>query len=272
MDQVAIELAIHQWVVAGTGLASSQVIWEAGQPRPTGTYIAMTHQNERTFGVDWTNQDHNPLVLADDVVESVDAAANTLTLTAHAYVTGDGPIRFTTTNTLPGGLALATDYWLIVVNANTVKVATSRANAVALTAIDITDVGVGVHTIGDTADTVRVGQEIIERARGVRRIDVQFQCFATPAAGASTARAILSKLNARSSLGVVSGILVSAGVGFTGFSDVQQINGVVNSTIFEPRAIAIGQFYLASEQTALSTNITSAELTDLSTGQTFIVP
>jgi hypothetical protein len=56
-------------------------------------------------------------------------------------------VRFTTTTTLPAGLALATDYYLIRVSDTTFKVATSYANAIAGTPIDITDTGTGTHTI-----------------------------------------------------------------------------------------------------------------------------
>lgn len=56
-------------------------------------------------------------------------------------------VRFTTTTTLPAGLSLATDYYLIRVNDTTCKVATSYANAVAETAINITDAGTGTHTV-----------------------------------------------------------------------------------------------------------------------------
>lgn len=56
-------------------------------------------------------------------------------------------VQFTTTTTLPAGLALATDYWLIRVSATTATVASSYANAVAGTFIDITDAGTGTHTL-----------------------------------------------------------------------------------------------------------------------------
>ena len=56
-------------------------------------------------------------------------------------------VRFTTTTTLPTGLALATDYWLVRVSATTARVATSYANYVAGTVIAFTDAGTGVHTM-----------------------------------------------------------------------------------------------------------------------------
>lgn len=56
-------------------------------------------------------------------------------------------VQLTTTTTLPAGLATATDYYVIKVTDTTCKFATSYANAVAGTAIDITDAGTGTHTI-----------------------------------------------------------------------------------------------------------------------------
>jgi len=56
-------------------------------------------------------------------------------------------VRLTTTTTLPAGLATATDYYVIVVTSSTFKLATSYANAVAGTAINITSTGTGTHTV-----------------------------------------------------------------------------------------------------------------------------
>lgn len=56
-------------------------------------------------------------------------------------------VRFTTTTTLPTGLSLATDYWLVRVSATTARVATSYANYVAGTVVAYTDAGTGTHTM-----------------------------------------------------------------------------------------------------------------------------
>lgn len=56
-------------------------------------------------------------------------------------------VQVSTTTTLPAGLAAATDYYVIKVSDLTCKFATSYANAVAGTAIDITTAGTGTHTI-----------------------------------------------------------------------------------------------------------------------------
>ena len=56
-------------------------------------------------------------------------------------------VQLTTTTTLPAGLALATNYYVIKLTDSTCKLATSYANAVAGTAINITSTGTGTHTM-----------------------------------------------------------------------------------------------------------------------------
>lgn len=75
--------------------------------------------------------------------EDVDATENTITITGHGRVTGDGPVRvgLTGDGTLPAGLSASTNYFVIVVDEDTIKLATSAANAAAGTAVDITGTG-----------------------------------------------------------------------------------------------------------------------------------
>lgn len=104
-----------------------------------------------------------PLVFAD-FTYTADAGTDTLTATAHGRETGDGAAR--TTNSgggLPGGLAINTDYFVIRTGANTFKLATSRANALAGIAIDITSNGTGTHTLIDQPGTTRVSDAIVTR-------------------------------------------------------------------------------------------------------------
>ena len=61
--------------------------------------------------------------------------------------TGDGPVRLETTGVAPGGLAVATDYWLIVVDANTVQLAATFLDAIDLVEVAIADAGSGPGTI-----------------------------------------------------------------------------------------------------------------------------
>jgi hypothetical protein len=75
-------------------------------------------------------------------------AANTLTITAHNLQTGDGPYRVETSAAdLPSGLAVDTDYWIIRSDADTIQLATSKANADAGTAVALADDGTGTHKL-----------------------------------------------------------------------------------------------------------------------------
>lgn len=56
-------------------------------------------------------------------------------------------VRLTTTTTLPAGLSLATDYYVIKIDDSTCYLATSYANAIAGTRVDITSTGTGTHTM-----------------------------------------------------------------------------------------------------------------------------
>lgn len=85
---------------------------------------------------------------------SIANASDTWTSTAHGMVTGDGPYRVLTSNTIPVGLAVDTDYWIIAPTADTFKLASSYANAIALTAVNITSDGVGNQTINRTSNDV----------------------------------------------------------------------------------------------------------------------
>lgn len=50
----AVENAIQAWVVAGSGLVGSKVIWaQQNSPRPDGTYIALRVTYIRRLGLDW---------------------------------------------------------------------------------------------------------------------------------------------------------------------------------------------------------------------------
>lgn len=76
----------------------------------------------------------------------VDDTTDEFTLTAHTFYTGQ-LCRIATSNALPTGLEADTDYWIIVVDDNTVQLAASYEDALAETAIDITDAGTGNQTI-----------------------------------------------------------------------------------------------------------------------------
>lgn len=84
----------------------------------------------------------------------VNTGTDTITETGHNYYTGLVG-QLTTSGTLPTGLSLATDYYIIKLTANTYQFATSKENADAGTQINITGAGSGNHTFtprGDITD------------------------------------------------------------------------------------------------------------------------
>lgn len=96
----------------------------------------------------WTVSTPSNKTFADtDVTVGTDLVA----VAAHGFTTGV-KVTLTSSGTLPAGLALATDYFIISVTSGTIKFASSYANAIAGTAVDITAAaGGGTHTINVTA-------------------------------------------------------------------------------------------------------------------------
>lgn len=87
----------------------------------------------------------------------VDITADTLTLAAHGYTTGlKGQIAIDS-GSLPTGLSGSTDYFVIVVDANTVQLAASLADALAGTAIDLEDQGTADKTLTFTPTSLAGG-------------------------------------------------------------------------------------------------------------------
>jgi hypothetical protein len=79
----------------------------------------------------------------DSGIESVDAVGNSVSIPGHRYATGARVRIASDGGTVPGGLTAGTDYFLIRANADTLRFATSRANADAGTGIVLSDAGTG---------------------------------------------------------------------------------------------------------------------------------
>lgn len=105
----------------------------------------------RVTSVTTTTAQSTANTLGQTATFTADASTDVCTYTSTAsfpsnILTGTR-VRLTTTTTLPAGLSLATDYYVIRVSDTTFKLATSYANAIAGTAINITDAGTGTHTV-----------------------------------------------------------------------------------------------------------------------------
>src|SRR5688572_523338 len=121
---MALKNIVHRALTETTGIVAAQSIYEidfSGCDR-------IAYQLQFTV----TTPAAKNFVDAD-----VHVANNTITEAAHGFVTGLKG-QLTTTGVLPAGLSLATDYFVIRVDADTFKLASSLANAQAGTAVDIT--------------------------------------------------------------------------------------------------------------------------------------
>jgi hypothetical protein len=77
---------------------------------------------------------------------TADAGTDIITCSSHGYVDGES-VEVSSDTTLPSGLSASTEYYIIYVDANTFKLATRYAYAMAGTAIDILDAGTGTHSV-----------------------------------------------------------------------------------------------------------------------------
>ena len=77
----------------------------------------------------------------------VNTTTDNVTLANHGYKTGQ-PVGILAGTTIPTGLTEATTgYYIIVVDASTIAFATSKANAIAGTKVNITGAGAGTNTL-----------------------------------------------------------------------------------------------------------------------------
>jgi hypothetical protein len=102
----------------------------------------------------------DPIILTSGSVGNFTADASTdfLTLTAHGLVAGIR-VQFTTSGTLPAGLALLTDYYIIndpafPLTANTFQVSAAPNDD----KVDITTTGSGTHTVSITAGQILIDE------------------------------------------------------------------------------------------------------------------
>jgi len=94
----------------------------------------------------------------------VNTGTDQITVTANSEIITGRKVQLTTTGTLPTGLSLATDYYIIVVDSTHIKLATSLANAIAGTNIDITAQGSGTNTATHTGTARTLGEHGGEQA------------------------------------------------------------------------------------------------------------
>lgn len=278
MSWTDVQLALHAWAVAATGYPAGQVIWGgqgSGRPFNGSTPVpgaVLRVMADLPLGDDAVTQEPNPLVVADLDVDSVDATANTFDVPGHGLVSGDGPLLLATTGTRPAPIAAGQEVYALVVDADTLKLSASAKDAVHGVAIDLTDVGTGVHTIVDTPDTVRAGQELLLTARGMRMAVLSVQAYAGPppsgdlATGENSPFARLSRMKSHANLPSRVAALKSANVGVSVIGDVRATDGQLGPALAEPRASMEVRLFHSIEEQEFGSYAETLEYTNTLTG------
>lgn len=126
----------HYNAMAGTPITFADDI--------SGSYVQITALGG---GANWyLHDDFSRMAAVDFATTDVNTSTEEITITAHGF-SNTHKVTFSSTNTVPGGLTAGTSYWVIRVDANTIKVASTEANAWAGTPINLTSQGVGTHTV-----------------------------------------------------------------------------------------------------------------------------
>lgn len=108
------------------------------------------------------------------VQTAVDITANSIAITGHGWNTGRSVALTISSGSLPAGLS-ATTYYVIRVNDNSLKLASSLANAEAGTAVDITDYGTAGQTmtltpnapVGSAVGSMEIATETVATSKVV---------------------------------------------------------------------------------------------------------
>lgn len=283
IDWAAQQRAMRNWVIAGTGLSADKVVWgQQDAPRPAGPAILLRVSNIAEIGRSWLETEDAPLSFSPKSVSGVDTTADTLTVLAHGFATGAGPIHMASTGTLPaavgGNITAGVDYWLIAPDANHLQLARTYADTGGgqgagnpITPIDLTSAGSGAITISSTDDTRVAGAELNAISRGYLRVTLELRCHSAQGQGVDAAVMILQRLRTRRAWPTQQDILLGSNIGLIDVDRTRAIQGIRDALLFEPRAYCDVHLCVVAEEAEGLTIITSAEVTDTTTGHEFVI-
>lgn len=101
----------------------------------------------------------------------VNIATDSITITAHGYQTGQG-ITVANPGTLPSPLIPNVVYYVIRIDANTIKLATTLANAVGNSVIDLTAAGSGTTTVTPQSKKMPQGVRSLRIAKASTKLGI----------------------------------------------------------------------------------------------------
>jgi len=107
---------------------------------------------------------------------TADAGTDQLTISSHGFISSGHAVTVSSTGTLPTGLSASTTYYVIFIDQNTIKLASSLSNLNSLTPINITSAGTGTHSI-----TGIEMKKVLKIVRNPKRSSANFEFFAVDA-------------------------------------------------------------------------------------------
>jgi hypothetical protein len=201
---------------------------------------------------------------------TADASTDIITMTSTTNIPSNiltgTRVRLTTTTTLPAGLALATDYYVIKVSDSTFKLASSYANAVAGTAINITDAGTGTHTMsrllprytnGAGVQAIFFNSNATALGAATPNLSLGYTNSAQTASRATPTVLPVGKTAASNSLVLYSGASGAGKFNYTvplqsGDAGIAEINTIQNSTSYVSGEYSVG---MVKELTRIPLNV-----------------
>lgn len=128
-------------------------------------FVVVHNPSGQRFYIPFLSEDRAVKTFDGSSGSVVDTSANSIVVTSHGYSTGDRVIYSNGGGTSITGLTTATVYYVIRVDTNTIKLATTHLNARNEVAVDITAVGAGTtHTIGPDNDDADFSADDVTQA------------------------------------------------------------------------------------------------------------
>jgi hypothetical protein len=270
VDWAAVQVALFNFVTTGVSGSPVAVTWsQQDAPRPASPAIEMRISNITELGRAWEDTANNPLSFTAKTVSAVNTSLSQVTVTANGLGNGDGPFQLTSTGTVPAGLSPLTNYWAIVVDANTLQFADTFVHTGGqqplgvgnpVTPLTITGVGSGTISLNSTTDSLSAGSELLGIARTMLRITLELSCHTIAGVGIDMATSILQRIRNRAAWHALRDPLQAANVGFLGCERVRAIAGVRDAVLFEPRSILEIYFSVPCEEIEDITIISTADV------------
>lgn len=264
IDGAAVRDAIWGWTKRATGLADGSILFaEQVEARtivpPEGLWISIRVQGLTEQGGASTRATRNDDAFTAITVDPVTDQAHAV---AHGFTTGDGPFLVDAVTAQPGGLPLLTQVYLVRVDADHFRFATSYANAIAGTpvTIDVTSAGTGAVTI------VPCLADVLYTTSGAWTGAVEWRAFG---GDLGEAMDVLQKVAGRRRAAATRAELRAANVGVGRLTSVVGRDGYVGAArTFEPRAELGATLHLCNTDAETGTRIQRVRVENQLDGET----